>query len=81
MGCGTFWNPDRAGGGIHRRCQFNDVYENTECLASLCALYQELAADVMPSYVLSLSRRILKIVQQFGPRGVHPSTKLRANGE
>lgn len=43
--------------------EFNDVYENTERLASLCTLYQELAVDLMQSYISLTSHRLNQIIK------------------
>jgi magnesium transporter len=43
--------------------EFNDVYENTERLASLCTLYQELAVDLMQSYISVTSHRLNQIIK------------------
>jgi magnesium transporter len=47
--------------GTHH--EFNDVYENTERLASLCALYQELGVDLMQSYISLTSHRLNQIIR------------------
>jgi magnesium transporter len=43
--------------------EFNDAYENTERLASLCTLYQELAVDLMQSYISLTSHRLNQIIK------------------
>ena len=45
------------------RHEFNDLYENNERLASLCALYQELAVDLMQSYISLSSHRLNQIIK------------------
>jgi len=45
------------------RHEFNDLYENNERLASLCALYQELAVDLMQSYISLHAHRLNKIIK------------------
>ena len=47
--------------GTHH--EFNDLYENNERLASLCALYQELAVDLMQSYISLSSHRLNQIIK------------------
>lgn len=48
---------------VDTRHEFNDVYENTERLASLCTLYQELAVDLMQSYISITSHRLNQIIK------------------
>jgi len=48
---------------VRTQHEFNDVYENTERLASLCALYQELAVDLMQSYISLTSHRLNQIIK------------------
>lgn len=48
---------------VGSRHEFNDVYENTERLASLCSLYQELAVDLMQSYISLTSHRLNQIIK------------------
>lgn len=43
--------------------EFNDVYENTERLASLCNLHQELAVDLIQSYISLTSHRLNQIIK------------------
>ena len=43
--------------------EFNDVYENTERLASLCTLHQELAVDLIQSYISLTSHRLNQIIK------------------
>jgi magnesium transporter len=45
------------------RHEFNDLYENNERLASLCALYQELGVDLMQSYISLTSHRLNQIIK------------------
>jgi magnesium transporter len=48
---------------VATRHEFNDLYENNERLASLCALYQELAVDLVQGYISLSAHRLNKIIK------------------